>query len=463
LKTLNKKSATSRPPSKISPAREAAFKVLLELAQSSQTHSDDMLQTPKIDRLSAQDRNLCTALVMGVLRWQLVLDAEIAKLLTHRSKLDEPVRVAMRLGVFQLSLLDRIPAHAAISDSVELTKRAGHRFASGLVNAVLRKVAVARDTQAVPASPMSTHTEEAHPDWLVSRWRKLLGSTAAAAICEYDQQAPATTLRVVSANAEAALQADGIMLEPGRFLTAARQVIAGSISSNAVQSGEVRLQDEGSQLVAELLGTSRPVNSILDCCAAPGGKTAILAERYPSARVVAWDVSANRIARMKQRFEASPSLARIEYQAGDATLVPVTMPYDLILCDVPCSGTGTLARNPEIKVRLKPEDLPRQQERQIAILHAALRHLAPAGRLLYSTCSLEPEENEEVLERVLAENGNVRLIPIEQRIHQLSKAGILHEVGAAHLLGYAVRGDFLRTIPGLSPCDGFFAALLTRD
>jgi 16S rRNA (cytosine967-C5)-methyltransferase len=257
------------------------------------------------------------------------------------------------------------------------------------------------------------------------------------------------------------LQQEGIQISPGAFLTTARHLVSGSIGN---RDGVVRVQDEGSQLIAELLGAARlKPNSILDCCAAPGGKTAILAERYPEARIVAFDVSAKRLAAMQQRFLASPALALIEYKAGDITLAPLGELYDLILCDVPCSGTGTLARNPEIKLRLQPEEFTRQQERQIAILRAAFKHLAPNGRLLYSTCSLEPEENEDVIAHLMAENKHVEIIPVNERIRELQTAGSVHEQGAAHLLQYAMRGDFLRTLPGISPCDGFFAALLTAS
>jgi 16S rRNA (cytosine967-C5)-methyltransferase len=244
---------------------------------------------------------------------------------------------------------------------------------------------------------------------------------------------------------------DPLVLEPGAFLASAQRVISGTLD---LRHTETRLQDEGSQLVAELLGSaSLTVNSILDCCAAPGGKTAILADRYPNAHVIAWDVSVGRLERMRERFKASPSLQRIVYQEADATEMPVEILYDLVLCDVPCSGTGTLSRNPEIKYRLRSEDLQRQQQ----------RHLAPGGRLLYSTCSLEPEESEHVVERVLPAATGVRVLPIADRLRELLAGGVLHEQGAQHLLEHAVQGDFLRTIPGISACDGFFAALITRE
>ena len=175
-----------------------------------------------------------------------------------------------------------------------------------------------------------------------------------------------------------------------------------------MREGRVRLQDEGSQLVAEIAGQGNrgATIAILDCCAAPGGKTLILAERNPAARIVACEASAERLAQMQKRLEGFDD--RIECRLADATTLKEESSFNVVLADVPCSGTGTLGRNPEIRHRLKMEDLPRQAERQRAILTAALRAVRVGGRVIYSTCSLEPEENEQVVAAVLAEVVNVR-------------------------------------------------------
>src|SRR5882757_3804893 len=160
----------------------------------------------------------------------------------------------------------------------------------------------------------------------------------------------------------------------------------------------MRIQDEGSQLIAELAGGG---SRILDCCAAPGGKTAILAENNPQAEITACDISESRLNAMRRSFAREPLTSNVHCALADATDLPFRHDFDLILCDAPCSGTGTLARNPEIKLRLAASDLERQQERQIAILRSAYRVLAPGGRLVYSTCSLELEENRIVIEALL--------------------------------------------------------------
>jgi 16S rRNA (cytosine967-C5)-methyltransferase len=388
----------------------------------------------------------------------MVLDGRIARLLRRAAKLDEAARVALRLGAFQLLFMDRIPARAAIHDSVELTKQAGHRFASGMVNAVLRRLAAEPRGDADPVA--------AHPQWMVERWRAAFGAEAATAICAHDQQAPPLALRLGDAEAEAELVRAGVELGPGLMLAGARRVLGGEArlyESPALKRGRVRIQDEASQLVAELAGEGR---RILDVCAAPGGKTALLAERNPGAEIVACDISPGRLEVMRSLLAGNPAMARVQTIVADASRVDESQEvrglFDLILCDAPCSGTGTLARNPEVKLRLRPGDLERQQERQRAILTAALRRLAPGGRLLYSTCSLEAEENEAVVRRCLEENGTVRLVPMAECLARLAEQGRLAADSAAKA-GEAIAGEFLRTLPGQFDSDGFFAAMIERS
>jgi 16S rRNA (cytosine967-C5)-methyltransferase len=227
----------------------------------------------------------------------------------------------------------------------------------------------------------------------------------------------------------------------------------------------MRIQDEGSQLVGELAGRG---TRILDCCAAPGGKTAILAENNPQAEITACDISEARLAAMRRSFAREPLTARVHSVLADATALPFLRgtkysgDFDLILCDAPCSGTGTLARNPEIKLRLAANDLKRQQERQLAIVRSAYGVLAPGGSLVYSTCSLEPEENSMVIQAILASEPSACLLDAGARVDALEAEGRLHPDGAQLLRKTALRDGCLQTIPGILPCDGFFAAVLTR-
>jgi len=435
----------------VSPARKAAFEILLGVERG-RAHSDDLLRGKAVAALSAQDRHLTTALVMGVLRWQIWLDQQIrAHLDRPKAKLDPEVQIALRLGAFQLLQMERIPAHAAIDESVELAKLAGHRFAARMVNAVLRKVAGA--SRGVAANP-----EAAYPDWMVDRWALSYGAETARLICTDGQTEPVTTIRVTDSRVEEELRQPGIELNSGRLLRAARIVAGGDISATAAfREGRARFQDEGSQLIAEIAG---PGTSILDACAAPGGKALILAERNPKARIVACEASPQRLARLRERLTARAG--HIECRLGDAAALSDVDAFDLVLADVPCSGTGTLGRNPEIRHRLKPEDFVRHSERQAAILHAALRAVPPGGRVVYSTCSLEPEENEAVVAKALKGHQAARILPMQDRIAAMSAEGILVEEAAERLTSCISPEGHLRLLPGTFGTDGFFVALLEK-
>jgi 16S rRNA (cytosine967-C5)-methyltransferase len=214
-------------------------------------------------------------------------------------------------------------------------------------------------------------------------------------------------------------------------------------------------------LVAELAGwrgedRGDGAQSILDACAAPGGKTLILAERNPQARIVACEASAPRLEHLKSRLASLGD--RVECRLADATTLADEAAYDLVLADVPCSGTGTLGRNPEIRHRLRAEELPRQAARQRGILLAALRAVRPGGRVVYSTCSLEPEENEQVIAAVLAATSTAELVSLDERIGELQAVGVLTAWGAERLRGSLTPEGFLRLLPGAFQTDGFFMA-----
>ena len=410
---------------KVSAARRVAFEIL-RLVEAGKGHSDDLLRGPRMDELSEQDRHLATALVMGVLRWQIALDAEVRRWLERPGqKIADEVLLALRMGAFQLLHMDRIPVHAALSESVELCRAAGHPHATGMVNAILRKVAGAkptsqnRDVGHPESGPIFERTEVfaerlGHPAWLVERWVKAYGRAAALKICEADQQEP----------------------------------VAGGLFPAAEDSLPI---DDGSRLVAEIAAAALPdvegrAARVWDCCAAPGGKTLVLAARLAGAgaEVLATDVSAKRLAAMAGRLRRYAYASEVKTAAVDATKLPANAGmFDLVLCDVPCSGTGTLGRNPEIRLRLEPEELTRQAARQREILAAALGRVAPGGRLVYSTCSLEREENEAVVEAAPAGWRRVA-------------------INAPAAAGRVVDGA-LRTLPGVDPCDGFFAVVLERQ
>jgi 16S rRNA (cytosine967-C5)-methyltransferase len=441
----------------IAPARIAAFDILLRVEQSD-AFASELLHSTGYGKLTSTDHGLATELVMGVLRWRSRLDQRLATASSlNIDKLDVEVLTALRLAAYQLQFLQRIPDHAAVNDSVELVKRARKRSAAAFVNAVLRKLGPIPDSDQPPIQRKTETAEElssrlAHPLWLVDRWIRGFGSETAQKICTYNQQLPQTAIRLGANAMEAELKADGVELAPGRLVSGARRVIAGNISkTRAFRGGKIAIQDEGSQLVALLVGKG---TNILDCCAAPGGKTRIMAERNPQSDVLALELHPQRAVLLRKLVRAT----NVRVTTADARDFAVNKAFDRVLADVPCSGTGTLARNPEIKWRLTPNALSDLQARQLEILRSAMKHVAPGGRLVYSTCSLEPEENSEVVEKTLAENSGFRLVNAREELERLKAQGEL----AWPDLDSVISGPYLRTLPGVHPCDGFFAAVLEK-
>lgn len=451
----------------VSPARAAAFDILIQVEQED-AFASELLHSVQFQKLSSADHGLATELVMGVLRWRTLLDERIAR---HSSrsldKLDLEVLVALRLAAYQLLFLGRVPAHAAVDESVELVKRARKRSAVPMANAVLRKIAPMAAQQREHLSTLLSDSPEphsveqpleelsrwfAHPLWLVERWANDFGREAAQHICKYDQRVPDTAIGLSDSAAEDELQQTGIKLAPGQLVTRARRVLLGDVSNTrAFREGRIAIQDEASQLVALLVGKG---TNMLDCCAAPGGKTRILAERNPKASIVAAELHPHRARLLRKLVPAR----NVQVIAADARGLPVRACFDRVLADVPCSGTGTLARNPEIKWRLNANDLADLQSRQTAILRSAMQHVAPGGRLVYSTCSLEREENEEVVTKAVASDQSFRLLECRQELERLHSEGELAWSNPDSL----TRGPYLRTVPGVHPGEGFFAAILQK-
>jgi 16S rRNA (cytosine967-C5)-methyltransferase len=435
-----------RASARISPARAAAFDVLVRVA-TRDSYAAELLHSNLLARLNTADRGLATELVMGVLRWQQKLD-HVLESAGGKSlaKFDPEVQVALRLGAYQRLFLDRIPAHAAVSESVELVKLHGKRSAAPLVNAVLRKLPAKCSECAKPSSAVEIAEAYSHPQWLIERWMHNYGREAACAICSYDQQRPKTTIRFHGSrrsNVEE-LAREHIELEPASIVTAAWHVVHGDITQTTLyRERRLSIQDEGSQLVALLAQGNR----ILDCCAAPGGKSAVASEQNPSALIVAMDLHIHRARLLRDLIQSRTVLV------ADARQLPFSAPFDCVVADLPCTGTGTLGRNPEIKWRLNPDDIPRLAGLQLQILDSVCR---VAKRLVFSICSLEPEEGEEIVRNFLSDHPEFQVVPLADRLQELARQNAIH----AQAIDGLLQGDFLRTIPGVHPCDGFFAAIL---
>lgn len=436
-----------------SPARVAAFKILLRVERE-QSFAVELLHSSLLDDLSPADRNLTTEIVMGVMRWRSMLDQAITHFsFTPFRKLDIEVVTALRIGAYQLMFLGKVPSHAAVNETVELVKESRKTSAAGLANAVMRKILAQQRSGKRIRTEGTLADTFAHPAWLVERWVDQFGEDVTRKICDYDQQVPQTALRLSSAEDEVELHREDVELAPGALMKNARRVVRGDVTTTeCFRGGKVAIQDEGSQLVAALIGQGR---NILDCCAAPGGKTSAMATRLPEAEIFAAELHPHR-ARLLRQMATQENVHVI---TADALQLPFGMEFDRILADVPCSGTGTLARNPEIKWRLKPEDLKDLQQRQIAILVATMKHVQHGGRIVYSTCSLEQEEDGQVVEAALGQNSEFKIVPVKDELGRLQQSEDLMWKDVDQL----VSGNYLRTIPGVQPCDGFFAAVLERQ
>ena len=357
--------------SPISPARLVAFDVLHAVEGGSYASDDLRLRSVT---LSGRDAGLASQIVFGCLRFQNQLDFLIAQYSGRKPvDLDPVVKIALRGAIFQIRYLERVPPHAAVDNSVEYVKKR-QRAATGLTNAVLRKVN--RDLVAWPdrATAMSC------PEWLLRRWQYSFGEEAAVGIAKAALVEPQHYVRLPQG------------IERPADTELAETEIAGCYRVLAGDIGSLRFHDIGSQSIVPHLDL-RQGHSLLDLCAAPGNKMAQALET-PLSRAVACDISAERI-----RSIAAPC----ELVVLDATEpLPFNEKFDRVLVDAPCTGTGTLAGNPEIKWRLRPADFGRFHEKQTVILTNALNVLAPGGKLVYATCSLEHEENQDVVNEVLA-------------------------------------------------------------
>jgi len=385
----------------VSPARRAAFGVLLRIQQTG-AFVDEMLHGRLFESLSPRDSGLATEIVLGTLRQQQVLDSLLEQALGRPlGKLDPEVLVALRIGAYQMRYLDRIPERAAVSESVELIKKGPKRSASGLVNAALRKL---------PQRP-GPHVELklAAPNWLVLRWERHYGPGDAARIAAASIERPATYLRLSPALEPEALarrlEAEGVQTEPTE-LPSARKVVSGAVEQTQCwRDGQVRIQDLGAQMIVPLLELTAE-HQLLDLCAAPGGKSSQAAAMRGTAKgIVASDRHPHRLRILRQLSSEHFDLVALDAEQS----LPFRRKFDRVLVDAPCSGTGTLARNPDLKWRLQPGDITDLAGRQQKILANALASLAPNGIAVYATCSLEPEENMSVVETVLAGNPGWRV------------------------------------------------------
>ncbi len=412
-----------------------------------------------------RDRALATDLVTGTLRWQRQLDYLIEHFSKRPlSKLDFEVLQILRLGAYQLLHLDRVPASAAVNDAVAMTRRARKTSAAGLVNAVLRAISRNAHRLPLPLRPPAgdplpyLEVSLSHPAWLANRWLERYGFDGAEAWEQFNNIPPPLTLRVnrLKTDRESlvrALAGHGVSVEPARFAPDGLIVTSGNpLRTPLAGTGQFVLQDEASQLVA-LLGAPEAGMRVLDTCASPGGKTtAMAAMAGDRAEIVAADVRGARVQLLRETVSASGAQHVRVVQADLEAGLPFGPAFDVVFVDAPCSGLGTVRRDPDIRWRRAEDDLAPLASAQLTMLRHAAEAVRSSGRLVYATCSSEPEENDRVVASFLAGNSDFAKVDLrtDKPAHFDALAPVIDE------------GGVLRTSPREHGLEAFYGAVLRR-
>lgn len=434
--------------------RELALTVLVK-TERGRGYSDGLVRD-EFERagLAPEDRALARELVAGVLRNRSLLDWMLNRSLKKGLASLETAEVnILRLGAYQLCLMDRVPDYAAVDGSVRLSKRFARKGIIGLTNAVLRDIIKKRAREFKPSTGDTLKDLAiawSHPEWLVRRWRDRLGARETAELLEFDNRpAPvflwANPTRTDQAGLVSELEAGGFQPRPHHLLPDAVELgrPAGIFGHRLFERGHFYLQDPAAQLVGLLLDP-RPGQVILDACAAPGGKACWAASRGPGVTVAAADTSSSRLKLVRQNA-ARLGLGNILPLCGDGLFPPFRREFDEVLVDAPCSGLGVLRRRLDLRWRIKEEDIGRLAGLQARLLEAASRWVRPGGALVYATCTLTPEENQEQVAKFLEGHPDFSLDPADGR-----------------LPAQAVSGGMLEAWPHRLGTDGAFAARLMR-
>lgn len=451
-----------RPAGLKDPARDAALRLLVEL-ESRMIPAGGRIEQLEGSFQKPEDRRLFRSLVSENLRHRLRIDAVLDRLMEHRTLADVPpwIRAALRLGATQILLLQRIPPHAAVHSTVELAGRHGHRGTTGLVNAVLRKLVDEgpRLWEAVwtegANDPHHLSIRYSHPEWLVRRWLGRWGAERTAKVLAWNQEHPDYWIRLRPGESPPPRSTPGWIPLTARLSSESK-----SGDAETLASGEWSIQDGSAILVGFLPPAVRGL--ALDLCAAPGTKTGHLRERSESdARIVALDLSPGRLRRMRRGFEKQAALiagllteeappavpAASHLVAADGRRLPVREPWDGVLIDAPCSNLGVLRRRVDLKWRAREEEIERLAAVQRDLLESGARGVAPGGWLVYSVCTLEPEETTEQRDAFLAAHPGWAAIPLPEFIPAEARG----------------REGELVLLPGELETDGTYAFVLRRE
>lgn len=428
-------------------ARQTAFEILNKIQRDNSysnlalDHALDKADTDK------KDKKFVSALVYGVTERRISLDYNLSLYLSQPiKKLKPEVLTALRLGAYQILFMDKIPVSAAVNESVKLAKKNGAAFASGLVNAVLRKI-ISNGLK----TDGSMSVNYSAPEWLCDMWCRSYGRENAEKLLEASFGAVDTVLRVNTEKIDAdnlinLLAEEGFDCETGGNVENSAVVKSGGAvhKTEAYKNGLFHVQDAASQLCCKALGVQEN-ETVIDICAAPGGKSFTLAENMKNTgRIISCDIYEHRLKLISDGAERL-GLTNIETVRNDGNVFNPDFPLaDKILCDVPCSGLGVIRKKPEIRFK-KSEEVDKLQDLQYSIMCISSRYLKIGGVMVYSTCSLNPNENEKIVEKFLTEHDNFEGVRVLSDISR-----------------YGVDTDYLTLMPHIHGCDGFFISAVRR-
>lgn len=431
---------------KISPARLAVFEILTKI-ETEKAFSSILLANYE-QNLSLKDRSLCHEITLGVLRKQIYLE-RIIETFTNGRKLDTTVKIALRIGLYQILFLDKIPAYSAINESVNLVNKAKKTSAKGLVNAILRRSTREKIELEFSDEIEKISIESSHPRWLIEKWIEQFGIEETEKLARANNEISRIAFRTTAKISPEGLE---IISKFGKSEMAESCFIAGRFDADLLrlaENSEIYIQEEASQIVA---GSVELENGqiFLDVCAAPGSKTTCVASQKAKVKrqnlIIAGDLYDHRIKTLQEncRRQAVDFVSIVQYDALESLPFAVES-FDCVLLDAPCSGTGTIRHNPEIRYFLQKNVFEELSNKQLKLLENASKLVKQGGNLIYSTCSLEREENETVIERFLIENSEFRKI-----VPHVPEKILTPE-------------NFARTFPQTNNSDGFFIAAMKRD
>lgn len=433
---------------------------LLEAIDKNQSYSNLLLNNAiKKNEVDKKDIGLLTELVYGTLQRKLTLDYYLEPFLQKNKKIENWVLNLLRITLYQMMFLDKIPDRAAIFEGVEIAKKRGHKGISGLVNGVLRNIQRngVRSIEEIPDQIDKLSIQTSHPKWLVRRWVNQLGFEKTEQMCELNLTAPLQTARVNLSKISREkcllqLQEEGFQVEPSPIIDEAIKCLRGNLAnSNAFKEGLLTIQDESSMITAYALNVNTPLN-VLDACAAPGGKSTHIAEKMNNAgSVTSLDLHDHKVKLIRENANRL-GLTNIKTKALDSRKVKeyfVAEEFDRILLDAPCSGLGVMRRKPDMKYTKKEEDVNNLQKIQMDLLESVTPLLKKGGTLIYSTCTIDKKENQDVIEGFLQNNPEFEGdITLKDRLPESIKP--------------LVTGFELQILPQDFGSDGFYIAALRK-